>query len=223
MSDDKYEYIVKSRDWLNSISENLIIYDKALNAKSFYRTVMGLLEEWGSFSESEDGRRKLYHKNNPEQYVIVVVDHVGLCIPETGNNKKQEIDLISQYAVTLRERCQVSFFMLQQENRNSSNIDRRKLDMTECSSEDLKDTGNTFNDCEVCIGVYYPLKHKLKSHRGYPIIADPASEFKGLRDRYRSLCLIKNRLGVSDRLIPVNFFGEIGYYKSLPKAETITD
>lgn len=184
---------------------------------------MSLLEEWGSFTESADGRRKIYNKTNPEQYVIVVVDHVGLCVPETGNSKKQEIDLISQYAVNLRERCQVSFFMLQQENRNSANMDRRKMDMTECSSEDLKDTGNTFNDCQVCLGVYYPLKHKLKTHRGYPIINDTCSDFKGLRDRYRAICLIKNRMGVSDRVIPVNFIGEIGYYRNLPKPEEISD
>ena len=49
------------------------------------------------------------------------------------------------------------------------------------------------------------------------------SDFKGLRDRYRSLCLIKNRQGVSDRLIPVNFLGEIGYYRNMPKPEEITD
>lgn len=223
LSDEKYEYIQKSRAWLSEISEKLLIFDKALTAKSFYRTVKGLLSEWGTFTKSADGRRELYQKDNPDQYVIVVVDHVGLCVPETGSSKKQEIDTISQYAVGLRERCQVSFFMLQQENRNSSNMDRRKMDMTECSSEDLKDTGNTYNDCEICIGVYHPLKHKLKTHRGYPIICDSSADFKGLRDRYRSLCLIKNRLGVSDRLIPVNFIGEIGYYRNLPKPEEISD
>ena len=223
LSDEKYNYIQKSKVWLSEISEKLLIFDKALSAKSFYRTTMSLLEEWGSFTESADGRRKIYNKANPEQYVIVVVDHVGLCVPETGNSKKQEIDLISQYAVNLRERCQVSFFMLQQENRNSANMDRRKMDMTECSSEDLKDTGNTFNDCQVCLGVYYPLKHKLKTHRGYPIINDACSDFKGLRDRYRAICLIKNRMGVSDRVIPVNFMGEIGYYRNLPKPEEISD
>ena len=223
LSDEKYEYIKQSRVWLDSLSDKLLIYDKPLNAKTFYRTIMASLEEWGTFTESEDGRRKIYTKKNPEQYVIVVIDHIGLCIPETGRDPKGEMDLISQYAVNLRERCQVSFFVLQQENRNSSNMDRRKMDMTECSAEDLKSTGNTFNDCMVCLGVYYPLKHKLKTHRGYPIINDQGSDFKGLRDRYRSLCLIKNRLGVSDRLIPVNFFGEIGYYKQLDKPDNITD
>ena len=223
LSDEKYDYIQKSREWLSEISEKLLIFDEALTAKSFYATIMKLLKEWGTFYKSDDERRTLYRKHNPDQYVIIVVDHVGLCTPESGSSKKQEIDTISQYAVSLRERCQVSFIMLQQENRNSSNVERRKMDLTECSSEDLKDTGNTFNDCQVCIGVYYPLKHKLKNHRGYPIINDATSDFKGLRDRYRSLCLIKNRQGVSDRLIPVNFLGEIGYYRSLPKPEEVTD
>ena len=224
LSDEKYEYIKKSRAWLESILDSLLIYDKNLNAKIFYRTVMGLLEQWGTFTESEDGRRKIYKKNNPDQYVIVVVDHIGLCIPESGKDPKSEMDLISQYAVNLRERCQVSFFILQQENRNSANMDRRKMDMTECSPEDLKSTGNTYNDCMVCLGVYDPLKHKVKTHRGFPIINDASSEFKGLRSRYRSICLIKNRLGVSDRLIPINFMGEIGYFRQFKdKPENITD
>lgn len=142
LSDESYEYVQKSKDWLKSISEKLLIYDKALNAKSFYRTIMSLLDKWGKFTESSDGRRKIYTKNNPEQYVTAVVDHIGLCMPDSGVTKKQEMDLISQYAVTLRERCQVSFFILQQENRNSANMDRRKMDMTECSPEDLKDFTN---------------------------------------------------------------------------------
>lgn len=225
LSDENYEYVKLSRAWLNTISEKLLIYDKALNAKTFYRTLMDLLSKWGTFTKSSDGRRKIYTKTNPEQYVIAVVDHIGLCMPDGGVTKKQEIDLISQYAVTLREKCQVSFFILQQENRNSANMDRRKMDMTESSAEDLKDTGSTYNDCEICIGVYYPLKHKVKNHRGYPIIVEDSDPdaFKGLRDRYRSCVLIKNRLGISDRLIPVNFFGEIGYFTQLPKPDTVVD
>lgn len=201
----------------------MLIYDRSLNANSFYATIMALLEQWGEFTTSDDGRRKIYKKTNPEQYVITVIDHIGLCLPNNGNTKKQEIDLISQYAVTLREKCQVSFFVLQQENRNSANMDRRKMDMTECSAEDLKESGNCLNDCELCIGVYYPLKHKLTSHRGYPIITDGTNGFNGLRDRYRSLVIVKSRLGISDRLIPVNFFGEIGYYKSFPKPDDVQD
>ena len=49
------------------------------------------------------------------------------------------MDLISSYCVTLREKCQISCVILQQENRNSSDMDRRKANLTECSPEDLKD------------------------------------------------------------------------------------
>ena len=76
--------------------------------------------------------------------------------------------------------------------------------------------------CEICIGVYYPLKFKLKTHRGFPIIADDGN-FGGLRGRYRSLQLIKNRQGESEKAIAVNFFGEIGYFREFPKVDTISD
>ena len=112
-----------------------------------------------------------------------------------------------------------------QENRNSADMDRRKADLTECSAEDIKDSGNPYNDCEICIGIYYPLKYKIKTHRGYPIINETNQQnaFLGLRDRYRAAILIKNRLGVSDRIVPLNFFGEIGYFLQFPKADSVTN
>lgn len=222
LSDEDYNYVVKGRAWLDKALERLTIFDKNLTHKVFYHTLMTKLEEWGTFEEIEGGNRTIYKPNNPEQLVLVVIDHLGLCVPCDGHTKKIEMDLISQYCISIKERCQASFIVLQQENRNSANMDRRKAGWTECSSEDLKDTGNTFNDCDICIGVYYPLKFRVKTHLNYPIIAEETT-FKGLRDRYRSLCLIKNRQGISERLIPVNFFGEVGKFQELPPVEKITD
>lgn len=89
-------------------------------------------------------------------------------------------------------------------------------------------TGNTYNDCEVCIGVYYPLKFKVKQHGNYPIIIEDnkqqgSGSFLGLRDRYRALCLIKNRHGANDRMIPSNFFGELGIFRELPNGKMVSD
>lgn len=182
-----------------------------------------ILERHGTTEEKGDGH-KTYTPNDPEHLLYCVVDHLGLCLPKPGATKKEEMDAISAYAVTLRERCGLSIVMLQQENRNSTSMDRRKADMTECSSEDLKDTGNSYNDGEICIGVYFPLKHKLKNCHGYPIIVeDQSADFQGLRDTYRGLCLIKNRKGESDKYDNVSFYGQIGLFKELPKAEEITD
>ena len=189
---------------------------------------MTYLEEWGTFEKVDGGNRTIYIKNDPQQLVQIVIDHLALVTPIDGHSKKEEMDLISSYCVTLREKCQISCVILQQENRNSSDMDRRKANLTECSPEDLKDTGSTYNDCEICIGVYYPLKFKIKSHGNYPIIVEDngqqgGNSFIGLRDRYRALCLIKNRHGVNDKMIPCNFFGELGIFKELPNGKTISD
>ena len=111
-----------------------------------------------------------------------------------------------------------------QENRNSSDMDRRKADLSEPSAEDIKDSGNPYNDCDICIAIYNPLKHKIKNYRGYQIIADnPSAAFQGIRDRFRSAILIKNRYGINDKMVGLNFFGEIGLFKELPKGNDILD
>lgn len=224
ISDDLYFYLEKGKNWLSSISSKLIIYDKFLTAKKFYSTIMTNLEEWGHFNESSDGRRKIYVKNNPEQIVSVICDHVSLVTPEGGNTKKQEIDTMSQYAVSLRERCEVSFYMLQQENRNSVNMDRIKMDLTDTDARDLKDTECTFNDSDRYIAIYYPLKFKLKTKADYPVICeDQGDGFTGLRHILRFIRIVKNRYGESEKSIAVGFWGNAGIFRELPPANEIKD
>lgn len=224
LDDEDYNYVLQARQWLETINSKLVIYDTALTANSFYSKVKHLLEENGTFYPSEDSRRTLYKKNDPDQIIMFVVDHLNLTTAINGRSKKEEIDLISKEAVTIRNQCSVPFFMLMQENRNSASMDRRKAELTECSSEDIQDTSAPYQDCEVCIGIYNPLKFKLKTHKKFPIIIDdPNSDWEGLRDRYRSLQLIKNRQGQSEKAVPVNFFGEIGYWNQFPKADEVKD
>lgn len=154
LSDEYYDLVKNARGWLESISDKFIIYDKTLNRNTFYKTVLGIVEQHGSFEESEDGRRKIYKTNDPEHLILCVIDHIALALPINGASKKEEIDAISQYAVTLRERCQVSFLILQQSNRNSSDITRRKMEMQTPESQDLKDSGCTYNDIPYFIKLY---------------------------------------------------------------------
>lgn len=220
LPDEYYNYVLQSKAWLEQISEKFIIYDKSLNRDSFYREMMNILEELGEFKESEDGKRKIYVPHDEDLLVLGVVDHIALSQPKTGETKKSEIDAISAYAVNLRERCGVSWLILQQANRGTTDMDRRKAELYEPSRQDLKDSECPYNDSDVCIGIFNPVKIKLKTTRGYPIIIEPDG---GLRDRYRGLCLIKNRDGDPDRYIAMNFFGEIGYWIQMPKADEISD
>ena len=85
---------------------------------------------------TEDGKRKVYIPNNPQIIVSVIIDHLSLCRPTNGRTLKQEMDLISSYLVTLRNRCKISPIVIMQANRDSSSMDRRKENMSNLTLND---------------------------------------------------------------------------------------
>lgn len=216
LDDQKYQYILLAKAWLESVSSKLIIFDKQLHSSSFYASMKDLLKQWGRFDTSPDGNRTIYTPNNPDRIINVVIDHMGLLSPQKGRNKKEEIDECSKYCVWFREVCGVSFDIVMQENRNAGNMDRRKADLSESTAEDIKDSGNCFNDCNVCIAMYYPLKYQLTTYRGYNVIGD-----NGLGSAIRSAILLKNRFGNAFKVFPLGFQGSTGKFIELPKPDKI--
>jgi hypothetical protein len=59
------------------------------------------------------------------------------------------------------------------------------------------------------------MRYEMEKYRGYKI--------DQLRDRFRSLSLLKNRDGESDKVVGLRFIGEIGFFEELPRAELLTD
>lgn len=72
--------------------------------------------------------------------------------------------------------------------------------------------------CNVCIAIYSPSKYKLNTYRGYRVQGED-----GLQDRIRGAILLKNRFGQCEKAFCLNFHGEVGLFKELPKPEEITD
>lgn len=221
LNDDLYSKVLEAKSWLDSIEKKLIIFDKQLNADSFYASVMEIMKQHGVFSKTPDGKRTVYTPKNPEQIVNIILDHAGLCSPSKGRTKKEEIDLISTYCVRFREVCGVSIDFIMQENRNAGNIDRVKLNSTEGTLDDVKDSGNPVNDSNIVISVYYPIKYQLRTYRDYRVIDDKSTGELGLGSALRSLILLKNRFGSANKVFPVGFQGSIGRFVELPKPDQI--
>ena len=112
----------------------------------------------------------------------------------------------------------MSWFMLMQQNRDSTSMDRRKADLSEPGLNDIKSTGNVGQDSDVVIQLYYPFREKLATYRGYRILGE-----NGLGRYHRSIIISKQRYGVADQVININFFGSVGWWKELPKPDEITD
>jgi hypothetical protein len=71
---------------------------------------------------------------------------------------------------------------------------------------------------DVVIQLFYPFREKLATYRGYRILGD-----NGLNRYHRSIIISKQRYGIADQVININFFGSVGWWRALPPPEEIVD
>lgn len=213
LSDELYNIVQECKQWLEKIESKITVYDKGLIAKVLYSLLLKELEKIGTFIEDE--HRKVYVPNDPDLIFTVIVDHIGICRPSEGHTLKQEIDLISQYLLTLRNMCGISPVVVQQANRDQGGIERFKAGRTGFTINDTKDSGGPVTDAEVVLAIYNPHRDKLSTYRGYDI--------KKLTDKFRTISVLKSRYGESDVEIAVNFFGKSGIFHELPLPNEIYD
>jgi hypothetical protein len=213
LNDENYKIVTDCIGWLNKIEKKIHVYDKSLNADKLYAILMQKLEKFGTFEELEN--RKVYHPDNPDMLYEVVIDHAGLLKPSNGRNKKGEMDTATAYLVTLRNMCGISPTIIQQINREQSNIERFKAGRTGIQLSDLKETGDISDAAEVIIALYGPNRDKLNTYRGYDI--------KKLGDFIRIIQFLKTRFGSCDVEIAVNYQGKINIWAELPLPNDIYD
>lgn len=211
LSEEHYAIVMDARDWLIQVMEHLTIFDKTLTSSGLYANLKQYAKEHGEFVETDNSTR--YEANRPDETVVVILDHIFLVRPSTGQTKKDAVDAASAFLIVFRNKCNYSPVVLQQLNRNASGVDRRKMEQQEPELQDLKGSGNTSEDCDLAIALFSPFREKMTSHRGYKI--------EQLRDAYRSAIILKNRYGEVDKLIAMNFFGKVGLFKQLPPADSI--
>ena len=65
------------------------------------------------------------------------------------------------------------------------------------------------------MALFNPFRYEINPYRNYDI--------NKLRDRFRSLKILKNRDGNADKIIGLEFLGEIGHFKELPLPKDMTN
>ena len=214
LNEENYKIVKECLPWLKKVESKVHVYDKALNADSLYSILMKEIEKDGHFEQINE-HQKLYHLNNEKLVHTVVIDHLSLVRRSNGRSLKEEMDLISAYLVTLRNKCKISPVVIMQTNRNSTSMDRRKEGLNNMRIDDTKDTGAPAQDAEVIISLFNPFREKLASYKGYDI--------KQLAGNFRVLSVLKNRYGEADVEVGCGFYGKIGMFRELPLPDEIYD
>lgn len=155
---------------------------------------------------------KEYIPNNPNEYIIPIVDHVGLLQEEKGMTLKATIEKLSEYFVILRNKYSVTPVVVQQQNMETTNLEAFKANKIRPTKDGLKDSKRTGEDCSVLIGITNPFSFSLPEYMGYNINA--------LRDSFRMMEIVLARKGKANGLCPLYFNGAINRYEELPLPNT---
>jgi hypothetical protein len=158
-----------------------------------------------------------YKKHNPKHYVIILTDHISLLQPEAGLTQWQTMaKYSSDYCLHMRDKFGFIPVNVQQQasakeqveyNYKGKSIDEK----LEPSLDGLGDNKTTQRDANVVLGLFAPDRYSITEHNGYDV-----GFFK---DKYRSLNLLKDRDGVSNKKLPLFFNGAVDFFKELPRAE----
>ena len=106
-------------------------------------------------------------------------------------------------------------------NRDIANPMYQKMETFEPTPEQIKDSATSFEDSDVCISLFDPVKFKTKAptfHDAEKMIdANTGAKY------YRSLKIHKNSWGEDDIRKGLAFHGAIGHFLELPKYNETTE
>jgi DnaB-like helicase C terminal domain len=213
ISEDKYKLVCDAKSWLETIEERMTIIDTPITPIQMDVTIREWNAKFGRFVDL-DNDQEAYIPADKDAYNIVVVDHVKLA-KDNGKGVKATIDEEANVAIYYRNKCQNTFILVQQINRNSKSMDRRLNNYQLLQQDDLSDSSGTGQASEIIIGLFNAHREKLGKLDGY--------NFKNLGDRARIWQCMKNRYGQSDKNVAMAFYGEIGYFRELPDPDDIDD
>ena len=155
-----------------------------------------------------------YEANDPDEYVLIIVDHISLIGLERGMSLRESINKLSEYAVQLKNKYNYSPVIIQQQSSETQSLDAFKSSKIKPTVNGLADSKYTARDCSVYLGLTNPYVHEIPNYYNYDI-----TKFK---NHFRLLEVIVNRFGNSNGTIGLYFDGATNYFAELPKPDDLT-
>ena len=154
-----------------------------------------------------------YEPNDPDEYVIIIIDHLSLISAEKEGGKelslKQSIDkLSSNYLVRLRNKYGYIPAPVQQQAASQESLENAKANKLKPTLDGLGESKITQRDANIIFGLFSPFRHDITTYMGYDI------RFFG--DNIRFLEIIGGREGGAGTVCPLYFDGAVNYFKELP-------
>lgn len=149
-----------------------------------------------------------YVPDNPKEYVMIMIDHIGLISTEGKMDLRESINKLSDNLIQLRNRYNYIPVVIQQQGQETTNLEAFKANKIRPTISGLSDSKYTAKDCNVMLGLTSPYMHELPEYLGYDI--------RRLKNYARFLEVVINRDGQSNGMIGLYFDGSCNFYAELP-------
>lgn len=232
---DRIEEIINSkefREWFDKFESMVTYHDDLRNPFGIYNAIRSYAEHpdngfytykdilWknkdGTFTKRNVKDR--YIPKRPNEYVIVIVDHIGLLQPEQGETLHQAImRFSSDFCLEMRDRWNYVPVIVQQQSADSSRAQYTYrgdtiVDKIRPDQEGLADNKYTARDVDLMISLFYPDRYNLHQHEGWNL--------DRIGDNHREFMINLNRNGISNASIQLYFLGTSSYFSELPQKAT---
>ena len=220
LSDEILEIISKYESYFTKIEEIVEFIDDIRNPYGIYKFVRSYAQANGTqHTKTIDIKGKLteiddyYEPNDPEEYVMVFIDHIGLITPEEENGRRMSlhqtiVKLSSDYLLRLRNKYGYIPVVIQQQASAQESVENMKVGKLKPSLDGLGDCKLTQRDANVILGLFSPFRHEIKDYLGYDVTK--------FRDNIRFLEIIGGRNGGGGTVCPLFFDGAVNFFKELP-------
>ena len=226
LNEDEKKLIFSELDELERIFNKINWIWESQNPTGMYKYWWDFMGKKGKYikepyideHDKKQERIVSFELNDPKEYNIVAGDHLALAKIERGFTLKQNIDKLSEFSVIARNLFKMTFIWLQQFNQGLSSIDRMKFKGADISPQqsDFKDTTNPYTDADVVLGLMNAYKMDMDACIGYNI--NKLGTSYNLKDSFRMLKIIKNRLSRDNIAIGLLFMPKTGTFKEVKEA-----
>ena len=193
------------------------LVDSVYNSYGLYKHVRNFARSRGKFymndkeltdyELSQSASWNNYVPNNPEEFVIVITDHVSEM--HTSKEDLTLFDAIASWTKYQRhyicKRFNYNCCAVQQQMSSQESLDNFKLNKLKPTLQGLADNKLTGRAYLNVYGLFSPDRHEIKNYKDYET-----------NPYFRTICVLKQRYGHIGAELPVFFDGKTGYIRTMP-------
>ena len=180
-------------------------------------------DTYNTYTREQKDKWKYSHyiPNNPDEHVFVIVDHLALLQPEKNMSLRDAMGMWSfsycRKNISKHWKWTITNIVQQASDSEKQQFDirgRSIISKIKPSLDGLGDNKAIQRDHLVVFGLFAPDRYEIKDYAGYKV--------DELEDRFRTLIILKNRIGKGNLELPLYFNGASSYFSELPPSNAMT-